>query len=246
MVPGRLPTPAAGDLSLVGVTGSSVDPRDLRVSDAERTHVMSLLQKATGRGLISLGEFSDRSAMVIRAKTRGELNAVLLDLPGLSIAGRSLDQAREQTGSFDPSGLGFVGDQPAGFAAGAPAGQQVSGAGRPATLELMGWGSRVYKGYWVVPSRIVIGGAGASTKLDFSTAALTSSTVRLEFLGNSFGSVDLIVPAGTGIRLDGLQLRGGTIDNRVAPTPGPWPLVLEFAGVKRGGSLRIRPSKRRR
>lgn len=231
---------------MTDVTGPSVDPRDLRVSDAERAHVMSLLEKATGRGLINLGEFSDRSAVVIRAKTRGELNAVLLDLPGLSIAGRSLAQAREQTAASDPSGLAFVGDQPAGPAMGPAVGQQVSTGRQAPTLELMGWGSRVYKGYWVVPPRIVIGGAGASTRLDFSIAQLTSTTVRLEFVGNSFGSVELIVPPGTGIRLDGLQLRGGTVDNRVPPAPGPWPLVLELVGVKRGGSLRIRPAKRRR
>ena len=247
---------------LSGVTGPSVDPRDLRVSDAERAHVLSLLEKATGRGLITLGEFSDRSAAVIASKTRGELNAVLLDLPGLSIAGRSLEEAREQTSASAPFGIAFQGDQPGPGGYPAPAGgvrypmqpagtsapQQVAwpGGGAVSTLELTGWGSRVYKGYWVVPSRIVIGGAGSSTKLDFTSAQLTTATVRLEFVGNSFGSVDLIVPPDTGVRLDGLQLRGGTVDNRVPPTPGPWSLLLELAGVKRGGSLRIRPSKRRR
>ena len=244
------------------MTGPSVDPKDLRVSDAERAHVMSLLEKATGRGLITLGEFSERSSAVIASKTRGELNAVLLDLPGLSIAGRSLEQAREQTSASEPFGIGFQADPasasgrsggyPADSSAGGRTGmyaaQKVpwSGGAPVSTLELTGWGSRVYKGFWVVPSRIVIGGAGASTKLDFSSAQLTSTTVRLEFVGNSFGSVDLIVPPNTGIRLDGLQLRGGTVDNRVPPTPGPWPLVLELAGAKRGGSLRIRPAKRRR
>ena len=262
------------------VSGPTVDPRNYRVSDAERAHVMALLEKATGRGLITLGEFSERSAIVITAKTRGELNAVLLDLPGLSIAGRSLEQAREQTAASDPSRLSFAGDTSAvphgypgqsgfsgppgppgypgfsgqaGYPVGYPPagyrpGQQVSwpAGGLPSTLELMGWGSRVYRGYWVVPSRIVIGGAGSSTKLDFSSAQLTSTTVRLEFVGNSFGTVDLIVPLGTGIRLDGLQLRGGTVDNRLPPSPGPWPLVLELTGAKRGGSLKIRPAKRRR
>jgi hypothetical protein len=235
---------------LTGVTGPTVDPRDYRVSDAERAHVMSLLEKATGRGLITLGEFSERSAAVIIAKTRGELNAVLLDLPGLSIAGRSLEQAREETAGSDPAGLRFDGDRPAaaGYRAGPPVGHQNpwQGGGPVPALELMGWGSRVYKGYWVVPSRIVIGGAGSSTKLDFSTAQLTSATVRIEFVGNSFGSVELIVPPDTGVRLEGLQLRGGTVDNRVAPTAGPWSLLLELSGVKRGGSLRIRPAKRRR
>jgi hypothetical protein len=63
---------------------SPVDPRDFRVSDAERTHVVNLLQKAIGHGLLSLDEFTERTDTALAAKTRGELNMVLVDLPGLT------------------------------------------------------------------------------------------------------------------------------------------------------------------
>lgn len=63
---------------------SPVDPRDFRVSDAERTHVVNLLQKAIGHGLLSLDEFTERTDIALAAKTRGDLNAVLVDLPGLT------------------------------------------------------------------------------------------------------------------------------------------------------------------
>ncbi|WP_158879625.1 DUF1707 SHOCT-like domain-containing protein [Amycolatopsis anabasis] len=59
------------------------DPRGLRVSDAEREHVTALLQKAVGRGLLTLEEFAERTDTALAARTRGELNAVLADLPGL-------------------------------------------------------------------------------------------------------------------------------------------------------------------
>jgi Domain of unknown function (DUF1707) len=59
------------------------DPRDFRVSDAEREHVVGLLQKAIGRGLITLDEFTERTDTALAARTRGQLNAVLLDLPGV-------------------------------------------------------------------------------------------------------------------------------------------------------------------
>jgi hypothetical protein len=65
------------------VTDSPVDPRTLRVSDAEREHVVGLLQKAIGQGLITLDEFTTRTDTALAAKTRGELNAVLVDLPGM-------------------------------------------------------------------------------------------------------------------------------------------------------------------
>lgn len=60
-----------------------IDPRELRVSDAEREHVVSLLQKATGRGLIDLEEFTGRADTALASRTRAELNAVLVDLPGV-------------------------------------------------------------------------------------------------------------------------------------------------------------------
>ncbi|HEY0805980.1 MAG TPA: DUF1707 domain-containing protein [Pseudonocardiaceae bacterium] len=63
------------------MAGHEVEPRDLRVSDAEREHVAVLLQKAVGRGLITLDEFTERTDVALAARTRAELNSVLVDLP---------------------------------------------------------------------------------------------------------------------------------------------------------------------
>lgn len=63
-----------------------VEPRDLRVSDAEREHVGELLQRAVGQGRLTVDEFSERMAAAMAARTRGELNAVLVDLPGFTLA----------------------------------------------------------------------------------------------------------------------------------------------------------------
>jgi len=60
-----------------------VNPRELRVSDAEREHVVSVLQKAIGHGMLSLEEFTERTDIALAARTRGELNAVLVDLQGV-------------------------------------------------------------------------------------------------------------------------------------------------------------------
>jgi DUF1707 SHOCT-like domain len=60
-----------------------ISPRDLRVSDAERAHVVEVLQKAIGHGLLSLDEFTERTDTALAARTRGELNSVLADLPGV-------------------------------------------------------------------------------------------------------------------------------------------------------------------
>ncbi|NRN64163.1 hypothetical protein GC106_13690 [Kibdelosporangium sp. 4NS15] len=59
------------------------DPKNLRVSDADREHVLGLLQKAVGQGMLSLDEFTKRTDRALASSTRGELNSLLIDLPGL-------------------------------------------------------------------------------------------------------------------------------------------------------------------
>lgn len=61
------------------------NPRALRVSDAEREHVANLLHKALARGLIDLDGFATRVGPALEARTRAELNAVVIDLPGVVV-----------------------------------------------------------------------------------------------------------------------------------------------------------------
>lgn len=54
---------------------------DLRASDGEREYVIDLLQRAVGQGMLDLDEFGERTDIALAAKTRADLNRVLLDLP---------------------------------------------------------------------------------------------------------------------------------------------------------------------
>ena len=205
------------------MNGPAIDPRQLRVSDDERSHVLRLLEKATGRGLIDLADYNERSARVIAARTREDLNSVLLDLPGLQIAGRTLEEAIAVTG-------------PPGYSGPPPS------PGSAPSLELTGWGSRSFKGNWSVPASIVIGGMGASTRLDFSTATLTSRRVTIEFRSNYGGSCELICPRGTSVTYGGLAMQGGSLNNRIEPG-GTGVLDLILVGVKKAGSIVLRHPK---
>jgi len=206
---------------------SPIDPRDLRVSDDERAHVLALLEKATGRGLIDIDEYAERSGKVIAARTRRDLNAVLIDLPGLQIGGRSVDAATAATRPVAQPGPGYSGAVP-------PTG---------GVLELLGWGARTFKGYWTVPPLIVVGGTGASTRLDFTQAQLVSNTVTVEFRSNYGGAAEFIVPVGSTVRVDGLQMRGGHVHNKVDPRSGGRGMTLVLTGVKKSGSVLIKHPK---
>lgn len=61
--------------------GEQVDPANLRVSHAEREHVLALLQEAMSRGMLDPGEFDERSGRAQAARIRRELNELVVDLP---------------------------------------------------------------------------------------------------------------------------------------------------------------------
>ncbi|HKS99987.1 MAG TPA: DUF1707 domain-containing protein [Rugosimonospora sp.] len=53
----------------------------VRVSDAEREAIVARLNAATGEGRLTLEEFADRAGRAYAARTRGELNELVADLP---------------------------------------------------------------------------------------------------------------------------------------------------------------------
>ncbi|HEX2213086.1 MAG TPA: DUF1707 domain-containing protein [Mycobacterium sp.] len=61
------------------------DDANLRVSDVDRAHVSRLLERAVGQGMLTLDEFSERVDLALAARTRGELRAVLADLPDMDV-----------------------------------------------------------------------------------------------------------------------------------------------------------------
>lgn len=60
------------------------DPR-LRVSDADRERTVELLREHHAVGRLDAQEFHDRLEQAFAAKTRGELDALLADLPAIDL-----------------------------------------------------------------------------------------------------------------------------------------------------------------
>lgn len=56
--------------------------QQMRIGDVERDVVVGLLADHFAAGRLSLDEFDQRSDLALSAKTSGELDAVLVDLPG--------------------------------------------------------------------------------------------------------------------------------------------------------------------
>src|SRR6201992_294274 len=64
------------------MTDTGGDMATLRVSDADRNGTMRRLHNAVALGLIDIDEFEQRSSQVSYARTHGELDVLVGDLPG--------------------------------------------------------------------------------------------------------------------------------------------------------------------
>lgn len=127
-----------------------VDPRDFRVGNADREQVAGLLQQAVGQGMLTLDEFSDRMDAALAARTRGELSAVVMDLPGMQLA-----------------------PEPAGQHLPAPP------TGTPLPLKVT-MSSIHRAGNWQVPERVALKTRFSSVIIDLTQADIRTPVVTLD------------------------------------------------------------------
>ncbi|WP_214405083.1 DUF1707 SHOCT-like domain-containing protein [Pseudonocardia lacus] len=201
-----------------------ISARDLRVSDDERRHVVGLLERATGRGLIDLDEFTSRVDTALAARTRGDLNAVLVDLPGLVHPDR-------------PAGPPVVRPSaaPQRRATRAP----LPDGGDLLTAQL---GSINRRGSWQVPEHLRIQVAMGSAELDF-TETDVPPIVQID-LDVIAGSVELRLPEHARVDRAGISVTLGSIEEKLRGSDGSGP-VFVLRGAVRAGSVEVRGPKRR-
>jgi len=60
------------------------DPRSLRISDQERDRTVDRLKEALSEGMIDIEELGERTSQALLARTRGELETLISDLPTAS------------------------------------------------------------------------------------------------------------------------------------------------------------------
>ncbi|MEU4316459.1 DUF1707 domain-containing protein [Nocardia sp. NPDC024068] len=201
-------------------SGGQVGSRDLRVSDAEREHVGELLQRAVGLGMLSLGEFTERMDTALAAKTRGDLNSVLIDLPGVRLigepptrrSGHGRPMPRPQTGAAQLSGV----------VQGGAIRPRMSGVNR--------------RGNWQVAPLLRVNSWLSGVTLDFTQAVMTTQVVEIQ-VDDYASSLTLIVPQEATVDLDGLELVGSSVNNKVRSGPPIGPLHLLVHGRIRFGSV---------
>lgn len=189
------------------------------MSDAEREHVGQLLQRAVGMGMLSLGEFTERMDTALASTTRGELNAVLVDLPGMHVA----DEHRPEQVAGAPD------RQP-------PTVPEVR-YGTPSSEVLRGTMSSVSrKGRWNVPPRLAIQTKMSTVTLDFTQAVMSTQVVEIA-LHDYCSTITLVVPTEATVDLNRIETIGGSATNKVRTGPPYGPLHVVVSGKVRFGSV---------
>ncbi len=205
-------------------SGDAIGDRDLRVSDAEREHVGQLLQRAVGLGMLSLGEFTERMDTALAAKTRGELNSVLIDLPGVRLVGRP---------SAPPST--FVNTAPS-FVKHPPVPPPLSANTMPGGVIRSRLSGVSRRGPWHVAPSLHLNSLLSGVTLDFTEAIMSTQVVELN-VDDYCSSLTLIVPTEATVDLNEVDLIGSSVNNKVRTGPPLGPLHLVVRGRVRFGSV---------
>ena len=168
-------------LGLLGM--EPVDPRDLRISDADRHRVAELLREAAGEGRLDLEELDERLGATYAAKTYGDLVPITVDLPGSTTAPARVGEARSPVG-WAPPGT-------------APTWNS--------SLAIMSESTR--RGVWQVGRQHVATALMGSVVLDLREAVFSGPEVTI--LANAvMGSVQVIVSYRTRVVVEGLGVMG--------------------------------------
>ncbi|HZA77468.1 MAG TPA: DUF1707 domain-containing protein [Acidimicrobiales bacterium] len=204
-----------------------MEPGDVRVGDQDRQAVIDALSRHTGQGRLTLDEFSDLAGRVYAARTRRDLDELLSDLPSEPEAVRNV---------APPAAPERV--------------DQRVGSRRRFVAVMCGTRAR---GRWRAPRRVTGFAFWGHAKVDLREAVIEEPVVDVTAWA-IMGGVEVVVPDGIRVELDGLVVMGGS-HNRVKSSTEPAasaPLIRVHARglwggvVARTGRRRSRSAERRR
>jgi class 3 adenylate cyclase len=208
-----------------------VESGDVRIGDDDRHRVIDALSRHTGQGRLTLDEFAELAGRVYAARTRRDLDEVLAGLPD-DVDIRPPVVARD------------VATRPAGGASSSATGDTTPSVPRRRFVAIMG-GTRA-RGRWRAPGQITAFAFWGGVKVDLRQAVIDERVVEVTAWA-IMGSVEVVVPDGIPVELDGMVVMGGSSDHtrrsKVPPLPHA-PLIRVHARGLWGG-VTARTSRRR-
>jgi hypothetical protein len=200
-------------------------PPSLRASNADREQVARVLQQAMSEGRITVEELESRLDSVYGAKTLAELEPVVRDLPGHHVS-------LAKNASVYP----ISADMPVSGALSVSA----SGPARGNLVAVMSGVER--KGIWTAAAHINAVALMGGMLLDFTQCRLSAMETVMNVTA-IMGGIDIKVPAGMTVIVDGVGIMGAFEDNANQQC-GPEAPVLRITGVAIMGGVNVKGPKK--
>lgn len=193
-----------------------VAPVGIRASDADRDRIADILREAMAEGRLTADEHAERVDAVYRAKTVGELEPLVRDLPGAPGAVRSAVPA-------------------------APGVQEAQGPEGPADNLVAIFSGSTRKGRWRVGARTNAFALFGSVEIDL-TEALFGQRLTVINATSVFGSVDIRVPENISLRGGGAGVFGN-FEVATLESGDPEAPVVVINGYSVFGSVEAKPKR---
>jgi hypothetical protein len=191
---------------------------DVRASDAERDAVVGRLNQSVGEGRLTMDEFSERLERAYAARTRGDLDPLLRDLP---------------------TGVGAVPAATSGTAVVSGGGQ-----GKDIRWNISPIGGIRHRGRWRVPRHTVAIGVLGGVDVDLSEAELAAPEVMITKV-SVIGGVSVRVAQGMRVEVSNFCILGGRDVNLGGPLAPNAP-VLHIRSFSIIGGVKVRESRKKR
>ncbi|MFF3490812.1 DUF1707 domain-containing protein [Streptomyces sp. NPDC002795] len=195
------------------------EPTDLRASDADRDRIADILREALAEGRLDAEEHAERIDGVYRAKTVGELEPLVRDLPGTHAAPRPAPEPGPAPSRPAPGTIPAVPDE-----------------NLVAVLS-----STTRKGRWRVGRRTHAYAIFGNVEIDLSEAIFEYPQVYIKAV-SVFGNVEIRVPENISLRGSGAGVLGNfevdTLDAREPEAP-----VVYVDGFAVLGNIEAKPKR---
>ncbi|MFE7468898.1 DUF1707 domain-containing protein [Streptomyces sp. NPDC057499] len=193
-----------------------VAPVGIRASDADRDRIADILREAMAEGRLTADEHAERIDAVYRAKTVGELEPLIQDLPAAAGVARPAVPAAHGV-------------------------QEAGGPVGPADNLVAVFSGSTRKGRWRVGARTNAFAFFGSVEIDL-TEALFGQRLTVINATSVFGSVDIRVPENISLRGGGVGVFGG-FDVATLESGDPEAPVVVVNGYSVFGSVDAKPKR---
>ncbi|WP_432253090.1 DUF1707 SHOCT-like domain-containing protein [Streptomyces sp. HNM1019] len=219
------PAPAPAPEAAAAPATAPVAEAELRASDADRDRVADILREALAEGRLQPEEHAERIDAVYRAKTLGELEPPVRDLPAAPIRGAA---------SASSAASAFGRDAESEWPRSLPASENLVAV----------FGGSVRKGRWRVRRRTNALAVFGGVEIDLTEAVFEQREIVIHVVA-AFGGVEIKVPENVSLRGSGAGILGG-FDVTTYEAQDPDAPVIHVTGFAVFGGVEAKPKRGKR